>query len=87
MSKLYVTYIYIDSVQDFHQPALWEEDVINTTQLDIDLQTEVGEGLRCCLLNILHLHALRCHSKYRIPNTFHLSYNTKIKTEISINKT
>lgn len=61
----------LDGCQGF-LPALWEEDVIYPTQLDVDLQTQVGEGLRSRLLNILHLHTLRRHAKYCVANTFHL---------------
>lgn len=77
ISKVPFKYIWQFHHQCLHQPALWEEDVIDAAQLDVDLQTEVGEGLRCCLLNILHLHTLRGHAKYRVPNTFHLSCNTQ----------
>lgn len=68
-------------------PALWEEDVVDAAQLDINLQTEVGESLRCRLLNILHLHTLCGHAKYRVPNTFHLSYKTHQDEKIPIKST
>lgn len=55
----------------FHKPALWQEDVVDSSQLDIDLQAEVGESLRCCLLNIFHLHTLCGHAEYGVSNTLH----------------
>lgn len=65
------------SYRDLHPPALREEDVVDPAQLDVDLQTEVGEGLRRRLLNVLHLHALRGHAEHRVANALHLSCNAK----------
>lgn len=61
-------------------PALWEEDVIDPAQFDVDLQTQVGEGLRSRLLDVLHLHALRRHAEHRVANTLHLGYDTHTHT-------
>lgn len=48
------------------------QDVINASQLHVDLETEVGERLRRCLHHIFHLDTLRRHAKQSIPHTLHL---------------
>ena len=54
-------------------PPLRQEDVVHAAQFDIDLQTEVGQGLRRGPLHVLHLHALRGHAQHGISHTLDLS--------------
>lgn len=54
-------------------PALWKKNVVDSTQFDINLEAEVGKGLRCGFLYILHLDTLRGHAKNSVSNTLHLS--------------
>lgn len=53
-------------------PPLGQQDVVHTSQFDIDLQAEVGQGLRCGPLNVLHLHALCGHPQHRVSHALHL---------------
>lgn len=55
-------------------PALWKKNVVDSTQFDINLEAEVGKGLRCGLLYILHLDTLCSHAKNSVSNTLHLGY-------------
>lgn len=50
-------------------PALRQKDVVDSAQLDIDLETEVGEGLWSGLLHVLHLHTLGGHAQHRVAHT------------------
>ena len=41
---------------------MWDKDVVDAAQLDVDLEAEVGEGLGRRLHHVLHLHTLSGHS-------------------------
>ncbi len=47
--------------------------VVDATQFDVDLETEIGEGLRGGFQHILHLNALSGHSQKSVSNTFYFS--------------
>lgn len=53
-------------------PPLGQQDVVHASQLDVDLQAEVGQGLRCGPLHILHLHTLCGHPQHRVPHALDL---------------
>ena len=48
------------------------QDVVDASQLDVDLEAEVGEGLRGRLHHILHLDALGGHAQEGVSYTLHL---------------
>ena len=47
------------------------QDVVDASQLHIDLEAEVGEGLRGRLHHILHLDTLRGHAQERVSHTLY----------------
>ncbi len=49
------------------------QDVVDASQLGVDLEAQVGEGLRRRLHYVLHLHTLGCHAEESIPHPLHLS--------------
>ena len=54
-------------------PLVWNQDVVDSSQLDVDLEAEVREGLRGRLHHVLHLHTLRGHAQQGVPHPLHLS--------------
>jgi len=50
------------------------QDVVDAAQLHVDLEAEVGEGLRGRLHHVLHLDALRGHAQQGVSHTLHLRY-------------
>lgn len=50
------------------------QDVIDASQLDVDLEAEVGEGLWGRLHYVLHLHALGGHAQEGVSHPLHLSW-------------
>lgn len=48
------------------------KDVVDPAKLDVDLEAEVGKGLRGGFHHVLDLDALRGHSQEGVPNTLHL---------------
>lgn len=54
-------------------PLVGYQYVVDATQFDIDLETEIGEGLRGGFNHILHLNALSGHSQKSVSNTFYFS--------------
>lgn len=53
-------------------PPLGQQDVVHASQLDVDLQAEVGQGLWCGPLHVLHLHTLCGHPQHRVPHALDL---------------
>lgn len=49
------------------------QDVVDAAQLGVDLEAEVGKGLRGRLHYILHLHALGGHAEEGVSHPLHLS--------------
>lgn len=49
------------------------QDVVDASQLGVDLEAQIGEGLRGGLHYVLHLHTLGCHAKERVPDPLYLS--------------
>lgn len=49
------------------------QDVVDSSQLGVDLEAQVGEGLRGRLHYIFHLDTLGRHAKKSVTNTFDLS--------------
>ena len=54
-----------------HPPHAGHDDAIDPSQFDVDLQTEVGQGLEVDLCHIANLHTLRCHTNLRVTHTLH----------------
>ncbi len=50
-----------------------EEDGVDSAQLDIDLQTEIGECLGGRLDHILRLHTLSRYPQHCVAHSLHLS--------------
>ena len=67
---------YLRNRTEPHSPALGQQDVVDSAQLDIDLQAEVGERLGGGLLHVLHLDTLGGHAQHRVPDTLHLGYHS-----------
>ena len=59
-------------IENFWSDA-WHQDTVDPSELDIDLETEVGECLRRCFVHILGLDTLSCHSQDCIANSLDLS--------------
>lgn len=49
------------------------QDVVDASQLGVDLEAQVGERLRGRLHYVLHLHTLSGHAKKGVPHPLHLS--------------
>lgn len=49
-----------------------QQDVVDPSQFDIDLQAEVGQRLRRRLHHVLHLDALSGHAKEGVSDPLHL---------------
>lgn len=58
------------------------QNVVDASQFDIDLETQVGEGLRGGLHHILHLNTLSGHSQKSVSDTFH--FRCRKRTETSV---
>lgn len=58
------------------------EYVVDAAQFDVDLETQVGEGLRGGLHHILYLNALSGHSQKSVSNTFHFRWRTRTETSV-----
>ena len=63
-------------------PLVRHQNVVDASQLHIDLEAEVGEGLRGCLHHVLHLDTLRGHAQERVSHTLYLRYGWLEKREI-----
>ena len=48
------------------------KDVVDAPQFGVDLQAEVGQGLRGGLHHVLHLDALGGHAQQGVSHTLHL---------------
>lgn len=58
--------------QELYAPLVRHEDVVDPPELDVDLEAEVGKGLRGGFHHVLDLDTLRGHSQEGVPNTLHL---------------
>lgn len=58
--------------QQPYEPLVRHKDVVDPAKLDVDLEAEVGKGLRGGFHHVLDLDALRGHSQEGVPNTLHL---------------
>ena len=63
------------------RPLVRHQDVVDASQLHIDLEAEVGEGLRGRLHYVLHLDTLRGHAQERVSHTLYLRYGRLEKRE------
>lgn len=54
-------------------PLMWNQNVVDASQFDIDLEAEVREGLRGRFYYVLHLHALGGHAEEGVTHPLHLS--------------
>ena len=52
-------------------PHAGHDDAIDPSQFDVDLQTEVGQGLEVDLCHIANLHTLLCHTYLCVTHTLH----------------
>lgn len=59
--------------QQPYEPLVRHKDVVDPAKLDVDLEAEVGKGLRGGFHHVLDLDTLRGHSQEGVPNAFHLS--------------
>lgn len=50
------------------------QDIVDASQFSIDLQTQVGQGLRGRLHYVFHLHTLRGHAEKSVTHSLHLSW-------------
>ena len=48
-------------------------DGVDSGQLHVDLEAEIGEGLWGGFVDVLSLYALRRHAQHGVSNTLHLS--------------
>ena len=55
-------------------PYSRHQNAVNSTQFDVDLETEVGESLGGGTHNVLKLDTLRGHTQHCITHTLHLGY-------------
>lgn len=53
-------------------PLVRDQDVVDATQFDVDLEAEVRKGLRRRLHHIFDLDTLGSHAKEGVSNTLHL---------------
>lgn len=60
-----------------YKPLVRHKDVVDPAKLDVDLEAEVGKGLRGGFHHVLDLDALRGHSQERVPNALHLGCGQK----------
>lgn len=56
-------------------PLVWHQNVVDASQLHIDLEAEVGERLRWRLHYVLNLNALCGHAQECVSHTLYLSYD------------
>lgn len=54
-------------------PYTGQEYVVDATQLHVDFQTEVGEGLGRGLVHVLSLYTLGGQPKHDVSHTLHFS--------------
>lgn len=59
--------------QRLYEPLVRHKDVVDPAKLDVDLEAEVGKGLRGGFHHVLDLDTLRGHSQEGVPNALHLS--------------
>ena len=55
--------MHIYSQKEFKLPDSWYKDAVDASELDVDLEAEVGEGLGGGTEHIPHLHTLCGHSQ------------------------
>ncbi len=58
------------------------QDVVDASQLGVDLEAQVGEGLRGRFHYVLHLHALGGHAEEGVTHPLHLSCRQKQRCSI-----
>lgn len=58
--------------QQPYEPLVRHKDVVDPAKLDVDLEAEVGKGLRGGFHHVFDLDALCGHSQERVPNSLHL---------------
>ena len=51
-----------------------DQDVVDSSQLDVDLEAEVGQRLGRRLHHVFHLDTLRGHAQEGVSHTLHLRY-------------
>ena len=53
-------------------PNTGQKDAVDASQLDVDFEAEVRNGLGGRLVDVLGLHALRCQAKHYVAHPLHL---------------
>lgn len=53
---------FVSQGSDFSLPDVWDENTVYSTKLDVDLETEVGEGLGRWAHHVLGLDTLCGHT-------------------------
>lgn len=59
-------------------PNAGHQDVVDTAQLDVDLETQVGKSLGRCLVDIFGLDTLGSHPKDCVAHSLHFSINRSL---------
>lgn len=67
-----------DGLLEHWWPALGQQDVVHASQLDVDLQAEVGQRLWRGPLHVLHLHALRGHPQHCVSHALDLGVHGRL---------
>ena len=57
-----------------HKPNAGQQNTVDATKLDVNLETQVGNGLRRRFVDVLRLNALRCHPEHYVTDAFHLGW-------------
>lgn len=55
------------------------EDAVDAAQFNVDLQAQVGQRLRRCLVYVLGLYALRGHAQQSVADSLHFGCKQKQK--------
>ena len=68
----FITIWQEDDISVLRVPLVRNQDVVDSSQFDVDLEAEVWEGLRGRLHHILHLHTLSGHAEEGVTHPLHL---------------
>lgn len=68
-----------DDISVLRVPLVRNQDVVDSSQFDVDLEAEVWEGLGGRLHHILHLHTLSGHAEEGVTHTLHLRCGEEVE--------
>lgn len=66
-----------------YTPYVGDQYAVDTTQLDVDFQAQVGEGLGRGTIHILQLHTLCGHTQLGVSHTLHLGYESRGRPQVT----